>query len=229
MVIFQNPDDRELLVNAVGLDRQETRLIPGSGVDLDKFPITPETDAIPVVVMASRLLKDKGVYEFVEAARFLRRAGVEAIFQLIGGPDPENPESVSAESIDVWVNEGIIEYLGFRNDIPELFIRAHVVVLPSFYGEGLPKVLVEAAAAGRAVVTTDMSGCRDAIRAGKSGLLVPVRDARALAAAIRRLLEDSELRRRMGKEGRKLAETRFSIDKIVQAHLEIYRGLITGP
>jgi len=213
------------LVRAVGVGKDKTRLISGSGVDLKDFPVLPEPDQIPVVVMASRLLKDKGVHEFVEAARILRSRGVDARFQLIGDPDPGNPVSVTAESIQAWREEGVIECLGFRTDIPKLFSQSNIIVLPSYYGEGLPRVLIEAAACGRAVVTTDMPGCRDAIVPDVSGLLVPARDAKALADAIQLLIEDADLRQRMGREGRRLAEKEFSIEKIVQAHLEIYASL----
>ena len=224
-VIFQNPDDMKRLGEAVGLDEGKIRLIPGSGVDLQAFPETPEPDGLPVVVMASRLLTDKGIYQFVEAARILSSSGVKARFQLIGEPDPGNPQSVSQKTIREWTREGVVECLGFREDIPQIFSRAHIVTLPSFYGEGLPKVLVEAAACGRAVVTTDWPGCRDAIEPGDSGLLVTPRDSQALADALQRLVEDPDLRRRMGKAGRKLAEERFAIEKVVDAHLAIYREL----
>jgi len=224
-VIFQNPGDMSTLVDSGGVCKDKTRLIRGSGVDLREFSVIPEPDGIPVVVMASRLLKDKGVHEFVEAARILQSRGVNTRFRLIGDPDPGNPQSVTAESIQAWQEEGVVEGLGFRADIPRVFSQAHIIALPSYYGEGLPKVLIEAAACGRAVVTTDMPGCRDAIEPGVSGLLVPPRDAKALADAIQLLIEDADLRQRMGREGRRLAEKEFSIEKIVQAHLDIYASL----
>lgn len=226
IVIFQNSIDISTLVGAGGVSRDKITLIHGSGVDLRDFPVIPEPDGIPVVVMASRLLKDKGVHEFVEAAKILQSRGIKARFQLIGDPDTGNPESITANSIRVWQREEVVECLGFRADIPELFSRAHLVTLPSYYREGLPKVLIEASAAGRAIITTDMPGCRDAIVPGVSGLLVPARDTKALADTIQRLIEDSELRQQMGKEGRRLAERKFSIENAVQAHLGIYQTLI---
>lgn len=225
-VIFQNTTDMNALVEAGGVRKDKTILIRGSGVDLRDYPMLPEPAGVPVVVMASRLLKDKGVFEFVEAARILKSRGVKVRFQLIGAPDPENPESVSDESVKNWQEEGIIECLGFRSDISKLFSQAHIVALPSYYGEGLPKVLIEAAACGRAVVTTDMPGCRDAIESGVTGLLVPPRDAIALAQAIERLIENTPLRQQMGKAGRVLAERNFGIDKVVAAHLAIYNDLV---
>ncbi|WP_028874766.1 glycosyltransferase family 4 protein [Tepidiphilus margaritifer] len=224
-VIFQNPDDQTTLLEMKAVKAEQTTLIRGSGVALEDYPYLPEPEGIPVVSFAARLLRDKGVYEFIEAARQLRMRGVKARFWLIGAPDPGNPTSVSAAEIERWRAEGVVEVLGYRNDIAALFARSHVVVLPS-YREGMPKVLIEAAACGRAVVTTDRPGCRDAIEPGESGLLVPARDTNALADAIERLIRDPELRRRMGEHGRRLAEREFAIEKIVAAHLAIYRELL---
>ncbi|MBL4852009.1 MAG: glycosyltransferase family 4 protein [Gammaproteobacteria bacterium] len=224
-VIFQNPTDRNILVKAGGVEKNKTSLIRGSGVNLRDYLATPEPDGVPIIVMASRLLKDKGVYEFVAAARIIHSKGVKGRFQLIGEPDTGNLESVSVESVLAWQEEGIVECLGLRSDIAELFSKAHIIVLPSYYAEGLPKVLIEAAASGRAIITTDMPGCRDAIEPGKTGLLIPARDEQALVSVIEQLIEDVSLRQRMGREGRRLAEKEFSIEKIVQAHLDIYKTL----
>jgi len=223
-VIFQNPDDRAILQGLGAVRPEQTVMIRGSGVDLADYPVAPEPDGIPVVAFAARLLKDKGVGEFVEAASQLQVRGIQARFLLIGSPDPGNPASVTNKELDAWEREGIVELLGYRKDIPDLFARSHIVVLPS-YREGLPRVLIEAAACGRAVITTDVPGCRDAIEPDKTGLLVPVRDSVALADAIERLIKDSDLRRRMGKAGRELAEREFAIEKVVAAHLEVYRTL----
>lgn len=224
-VIFQNSSDMNALIKAGGVKKNKTNLIRGSGVDLNDYPILPESNEIPVVVMASRLLKDKGVHEFVAAARQIQSSGVNACFQLIGAPDPENLESVSADSVLAWKKEGVVECLGFRTDIPELFSQAHIVCLPSYYGEGLPKVLIEAAACGRVVITTDMPGCRDAIEPNVTGLLVPPRDVEALANTMERLIKNDALRQQMGRAGRNLAEQEFRIEKVINSHLNIYREL----
>src|SRR3546814_380084 len=177
--------------------------------------------------MAARLLRDKGVEEFVEAAR-LSAAGSSGLrLVLAGSPDPGNPASIDQYQFERWQQEGLVQCLGERHDIAQLYRDAHIVVLPS-YREGLPKSLVEAAACGRAVVTTDVPGCRDAIEPGVSGLLVPVRDAGALSAAVLRLAHDGDLRRSMGEQGRQLAEREFDIRKIAQAHLDIYAALAEG-
>jgi len=223
-VIFQNPDDRDLLLRLGGITPEHALIIRGSGVDLAEYPALPEPAGVPVVAMAARLLWDKGVGEFVAAARLLKHKGVNARFQLIGDPDPHNPASVPAETLASWRSDRVVELPGFRSDIAQLFSSAHLVVLPS-YREGLPKVLIEAAACGRAVVTTDVPGCRDAVIPGKTGLLVPVRDPQALADAIQKLLENPAERQAMGQAGRRLAEEAFDIRRVVDRHLEIYRDL----
>lgn len=224
-IIFQNPTDKNLLVKAVGVQEDKIRLIRGSGVDLKDYPMIIDSASVPIVVMASRLLKDKGVHEFVEAARILTSKNIKARFQLIGEPDLGNPESVSYRSIQLWKEEGIVECLGYCSNIPELFSKAHIVTLPSYYGEGLPKVLIEAAASGCATITTDMPGCRDAIEPDITGLLVPARNVEALTQAIERLIKDSDLRNQMATAGRDLAEREFGIEKVVKAHMQIYYEL----
>lgn len=223
-VICQNPDDRKIIVRATGLSLNKLAMIPGSGVNLSACSARPLPQGTPVVVMAARLLCDKGVHEFVTAARLLKQRGVAACFWLVGEPDAGNPASVNDTDLTVWRNEGVIELLGYRDDIDSLFAQSSIIVLPS-YREGLPKVLIEAAACGRAVVTTDVPGCRDAIEPGKTGLLVPVKDPLALANAIQSLIDDPELCYSMGQAGRALAEREFAIEKIVDAHLNIYKEL----
>lgn len=224
-VIFQNPDDRAALLAFQATDPANTTIIRGSGVDLAAYPLTPEPAEPVVVSFAARLLKEKGVEEFVQAARLLHERGCQARFWLIGNPDPGNPSSVSEDDLERWRREGVVELLGFRADIPTLFAQSHIVALPSYYGEGLPKTLVEAAATSRAVVTTDMPGCRDAIEPGKSGVLIPIKDPTALADAVQWLIENPRRRQEMGAAGRKLAEREFAIEKIVAAHLRIYAEL----
>jgi glycosyltransferase involved in cell wall biosynthesis len=227
-VIFQNPDDRDTLSRLAGVAPEKTVIIRGSGVDLTEYRALPEPNGVPIAAMAARLLWDKGVGEFVAAAQLLKHKGVEARFQLIGDLDAHNPASVSPEVLAAWRSEGVVELPGFRPDIAQLFSRSHLVVLPS-YREGLPKVLIEAAACGRAVVTTDVPGCRDAIVADKTGVLVPARNAQALADAMQKLLENSAQRQAMGQAGRRLAEAAFDIRAVVAKHLEIYASLARPP
>lgn len=224
-VIFQNPDDRDALLRLKALVPAQARMIRGSGVALADYPCVPEPEGKPVVVMAARLLKDKGVFEFVEAARLLKQRGLVVDMRLIGSPDPGNPTSVNQQELDHWTAEGHVELLGYRKDIAEQYAAAHIICLPS-YREGLPKSLVEAAACGRAVITTDVPGCRDAITPGETGLLVPVKNAEALADAIEKLVTSPELRKKMGPAGRALAEEFFAIEKIVEQHMDIYQELL---
>jgi len=225
-VIFQNDSDR-MTIAGLGVDLSgKVEMIPGSGVDLAVYAPAPEPEGPVTVVVPSRLLRDKGIVEFVEAARILRREGSLARFVLVGDAPKENPSSVAQGLLDDWKAEGVVEFWGYHSDMPEVFARSHIVVLPS-YLEGFPKALIEAAACGRAVVTTDVPGCRDAISPGETGRLVPVRDSAALADAIRGLIEDRQTRLRMGIAGRALAERAFSIEEVTRRHLDIYRGLCT--
>lgn len=226
-VIFQNASDRDLLVRVAGLPSRKANLIRGSGVTLAEYTVRPEPEGPVKAVFASRLLGEKGVRDFVDAARLLMERGVKVECLLVGEPDPGNPTTVREDELAAWRAEGVVQCLGFRKDIAELFAGCHMVVLPSYYGEGLPKVLVEAAAAGRAVITTDHPGCRDAIIPGRTGLLVPLRRPGKLADAIQHLVECPEERKAMGAEGRKLAESEFSVDTIVRQHLDIYRRLLS--
>jgi len=223
-VVFQNADDRETFIQQRIVVPEKTVLIPGSGVDLADYPVLPEPKGRPVVTLAARLLRDKGIREFVEAIRLLKARGVDARFWLAGNTDPGNLTSLGDDEVAAWQREGLIEALGYRSDIASIFAQSNVVVLPS-YREGLPKVLIEAAACGRAVVTTDVPGCRDAIDPGQTGLLVPVRDAEALAEAIETLLRQPERRLAMGRKARSYAEENFRVQLVVERHLAVYDSL----
>ncbi len=226
-VIFQNPDDLSVLIGAKALREEQATLIRGSGILLAEYPVRPEPEGVPVVTFAARLLTDKGVREFVDAAKTLKGRSFPARFWLAGSLDPDNPTAISEQEISLWRKEGLVEILGYVSDIPDLFANSNIVVLPS-YREGFPKTLIEAAACGRAVVTTDVPGCRDAIEPEITGLLVPVRDAKALADAIHSLIKDPPRRKRMGAEGRALAEREFAIEKVVKSHMSIYHELLTN-
>jgi glycosyltransferase involved in cell wall biosynthesis len=223
--IFQNPDDRDLFVGSGLVRPDQTVLIRGSGVDCDTFVPRPEPEGIPVVILPARILWDKGVAEFVEAARLIRQQDTPARFVLVGDPDPGNPAAVPTATLEAWVREGIIDSWGHRRDMPEALSSATVVVLPS-YREGLPKALLEAAACGRPVVATDVPGCREIVRHNVNGLLVPVRDAPALANATRLLLQSPALRHRLGEAGRRIAEREFAEQLVVDQTLDVYRRLL---
>ena len=225
-VIVQNPSDLKTLEAWGVLIPGKGRLLRGSGVDLGKFKQRHESEAIPTVCFAARLIRDKGVYDFISAARILRRRGIKSRFWLAGDPDPKSPTGLTEPELQELCEEGVVEVLGHKKNISDLYAKSHIVCLPSFYGEGLPKSLLEAAAASRAVVTTDHPGCRDAIIPNVSGLLVPVKSPEKLADALQWLIEHPQERVAMGRAGRKLAEREFIIEKIVQEHLDIYRELL---
>ncbi len=222
-VLVQNPHDQRQLLRLTGV---EPVLILGSGVDLTRFVPRPEPPGPPVVVLASRMLWDKGIGEFVAAARLLREREIPARLVLVGKPDPGNPASVSEDQLRDWGREGSIEWWGYRADMPAVMAAAQIACLPSYYREGLPKFLIEAAAAGLPLVTTDATGCREAVEPGANGLLVPPRDPVALADALELLLSDGDLRRRFGVRSRVLAEERFDATRIHAATLAVYLELL---
>ena len=224
-VIVQNKEDSNTLVRWGVLKPKKIKLIKGSGVKIEEFTQLNETDGIPTVCFAARLLKDKGVYEFVLAAELLKKKGIIAKFILAGDVDKKNPSSLSLNDLSKLKENKNIEVLGHLQNIKELYRESHIVCLPS-YREGLPKSLIEAAAANRAIVTTDVPGCRDAIIPNVTGLLVPSNDSKKLADAIEWLILNPKERILMGKAGRKLAISEFNIDKVIKKHLLIYDELL---
>ena len=221
-VIVQNPDDKAVVNSIV---KVPITLIRGSGVDLNQYEYKEENNESVKVSMACRLLKDKGVFEYIEAAKILKQKFLDVEFELYGDIDIHNPASLTNDDIEKIKKDGFVNVYGFSSDIAKVFSNANIVVLPS-YREGLPKVLIEAAACGRAVITTDVAGCRDAIEPNVTGLLCKVKDAKSLASMIEKLIIDNKLRNSMGKEGRKLAQKEFDINKVVKKHFEIYEGKI---
>jgi glycosyltransferase involved in cell wall biosynthesis len=225
-VIFQNPDDAEEFIKRGWISRKATKLIPGSGVDLQSYAPSVEPSGEPLVLLPARLLRAKGVYEFAEAARLLKLANIEARFVLVGELPAGNPDAVRIEDINLWQNEGVLEYWEHRDDMAKLMSDSHIICLPS-YREGLPKALVEAAASGRAIVSTDVPGCREIARHRRNALLVPAESAVQLAMALRELIENPELRVSMGEEGRRIVcEEGFSEYAVAKRTLEVYEGLL---
>ncbi|SVA38561.1 uncharacterized protein METZ01_LOCUS91415, partial [marine metagenome] len=208
-VIFQNNDDKAILKKLTKLDVSKIVLMKGSGVDLKKFSFSTLPKGKPIVSMASRLQRDKGVFEFFEAAKILRERKKEIEFYFIGELDSFYASKIEQEDFKKWKKTDYVKFLGFRTDIHDLFKESTIIVLPS-YREGFPKVLQEAAACGRPIIASDVPGCREAIKEGKTGHLVEPRSATALADKIQELIEDKELLQKMGYGGRKLAEEEFS-------------------
>lgn len=225
-VIVQNSDDRRLFAEK-GLARPEDLvLIRGSGVDPQRFRPIPEPPGPPLVLFASRLLWTKGVGDFVEAARRLKAEGVNARFAIAGPLDPGNLASVQEGELRGWEEEGVAEWWGERDDMPDVLARSHVVCLPTYYREGVPKVLIEAAASARPIVASEAPGCREIVRHGDNGLLVPPRDPLILAEALATLLSDAGLRRSMGRRGREMVLESFTVEYVVRQTLEVYENLL---
>ena len=228
LVLCQNPEDRAALIDGGIVPPARAALVRGSGVDVDEFTPSPEPGGSPIVLMAGRMLKDKGIGEFVDAARLLRARGVDHRAVVVGIPDEENPNSISVEDLRRWADEKVIEWWGLRADMPAVMAQAAVVVLPSYYPEGVPKVLIEAAASGRAIVATDVPGCREIARAAVNADLVPPRDPARLAGAIAGLLADPARRAAYGRAGRQIAVDDFAERRILAETLALYRRLLAS-
>ncbi len=229
-LILQNPDDVALFERAGLVDAANVRLIQGSGVDCARF--TPDAHRTPGavlrVLLPARLLWDKGLAEYAQAARLLRGEGRQIEFLLAGEPDPGNPAAVPEATVREWVAEGLLQWLGHVDDMPALLRSVDIVALPS-YREGLPKGLIEAAASGCALVTTDVPGCREVVTHDVDGLLVPVRDGEVLARAIARLQDDPALRARLAETGRRKAMERFDERVVIAGTFDVYREVIPAP
>jgi glycosyltransferase involved in cell wall biosynthesis len=225
-VVFQNQDNLDFFVDRKMVPRHRAVLIRGCGVELDRFQPHPAPSGVPVVMMTGRMLWDKGIAEIVTAATILRERDVPCRMVLVGQPDPDNPKAVPEEYLRRHHTSGVVEWWGYRSDMPETLAESTLVILPS-YAEGLPMSLVEAAAAGRAIVTTDVPGCRDVVRDEDNGLLIPPRNGHALATAIEELLADPARRAAMEKRSRERAEQEFSSAAISRQTIDLYEELMT--
>jgi len=217
-VIVQNKDDKNIIKS---IKKLPMTLIRGSGVDLNQYTYKSENNDTVKVTMACRLLRDKGVFEYIGAVKILKNKGYNIEYELYGDIDIGNPATLTNNDLIKIKDEGLISLCGFSNSISNIFSKTNIIVLPS-YREGVPKVLLEAAACGRAVVTTDVPGCRDAIEKNTTGLLCKVKDSESLANGIEKLILDTNLRNNMGKAARVLAEKEFDIINVVKKHFDIY-------
>ena len=224
--IIENSDDLRTLVDGKFVKKDQIILIRGTGVKLEDFVPTPESAGQKVVLLIARMLRDKGVVEFVESARIIKRSHPDVNFWLVGDTDSGNPTSLTGDQIRTWESEGLVSWFGYREDVPQLLQQCHIVCLPS-YREGFGKVLIEAGAAQRAVVTTNVPGCRESIENGSNGLLVEPRDPVALAAALITLIDNEEMRTAMAAEGRHRVETQFSSDIINAQTLAVYEQVLS--
>ena len=216
IVYFQNPDDRDYFVSRSLVPQDKAEVTFGLGVDLNHFQYSPPVDKNGecIFLLVARMLWDKGVGEFVEAAKVIRNRFPKATFQLLGRIDSGNPNHVTKETIDEWVRAGYIQYLGEVSDVRSIVEHADVVVLPSYYREGIPNSLMEAMAMGRPIITTDMPGCRETIIGNRNGVLIPPKNIEALIDAMKLLLEHPDRRIEMGKQGRSIAVERFNVDRV---------------
>jgi glycosyltransferase involved in cell wall biosynthesis len=229
-VLFQNEDDRTLFEQSDLVARARTRLLPGSGVDLARFAPSAVHSASrrPVFLMSARLLWDKGVREYIEAARILKRRGIECDVRLLGFLDVANPSAVPREEVEAWQQEGVVTYLGETDDVRPMLVDADVAVLPS-YREGTPRSLLEAAAMGKPLITTDAPGCRDVVTEGVNGFLVPVRNAAALSEAMTRYIAlPPAARIEMGIASRQLAEARYDERLVIKVYLDVLANIVSG-
>jgi len=225
-MVFQNPDDRQLFIDRGLVNPSTGILIRGSGVDETYFAPQPEpTDGLPMVLFAGRLLWQKGVGQFAEVARRLQG---QARFVVVGYEEATSPLNVPTSQLEAWQNEGLIEWWGKRDDMPDVYAQANIVCLPSTYGEGVPKVLIEASSCERASVTTDTAGCREIIKHGVNGLLVPPNDMDALTSAVEHLIHHPQDRQQMGKNGRELVLNDYTFKQVADETFTLYRVLLNS-
>ncbi len=221
-MIFQNPDDQARFIALGMIAPHNSVLIKGSGVDPNQFAPSPLPEGLPIVLFASRLMRQKGLDVFIEVARQLKG---KARFAVVGYAESTSPDTLSPDELQSFADEGIIEWWGKRDDMPQVIAQSSIVCLPSSYGEGVPKILIEASASARAIVTTDVAGCREIVENGVTGLLVPPKDAPALADALLRLLQNRALYKSMGQRGRERFLEGFTLSHVTQATLELYKTL----
>lgn len=226
-VIFQNPDDQSTFVSKGFVNPARCSLIRSSGVDTRQFQASPEPDGTPVVMLAARLLWDKGVGDFVEAARILKQGKLQARFVLVGDVDEGNPSTIPLAVLDDWQKQNLVEWWGWKENMAEIYGQAHLVCLPSYH-EGLPKTLIEAAACERAIVASDIPGCREIVHHNINGLLVPVHAPDALADALKLLISQPSIRREFARAGRQMAVDEFDVRRVVGDTITLYRKAFTS-
>ncbi|GAB4337652.1 MAG: glycosyltransferase family 4 protein [Calditrichia bacterium] len=226
-IIVQNYDDYNSLREQVS--NSPIYAILGSGVDPEEYYFCPDPEnEVVTVSLVSRMLWEKGVADFIDAIRILKRKGVKANFLLAGGTDEGNPSSIPISIINGWEKEGLIKYLGYVENIMTLYEKTNIICLPSYYGEGLPKSLIEAASSGKPIVTTDWIGCREIVKDGLNGILVPIKNAEKLADALEKLILNKKLRVEMGKKGRELVVNHFTTEIVVKNTLNVYHKCLSS-
>jgi glycosyltransferase involved in cell wall biosynthesis len=227
-VIFENNDDLKMFIDRRVIKPEQATLIRGVGVDLQRFPLSAPRSGVPLVVLPARMLWDKGIREFCLAAATVQASGIQARFALVGGLDGENPAAIPETWLREQEHSGVVEWWGWRKDMAAVYASAHIVCLPS-YREGLPTVLLEAAACGCALVTTNVPGCREVVSDGETGLVVASHDPTGLAQALRTMILDSSLRERMSAAARIRVAAEFSADRVRTCTTQLYGELLASP
>jgi glycosyltransferase involved in cell wall biosynthesis len=224
-IILQNRSDLNYLIKKTGLKKNKVKIIKGSGVDLKKFKFSRINYKFPKILMASRIIEDKGVFDYIKAIQHLKKKNISAKFYLIGDIDEANPSAIQKKNIENWIKNKLVNYFEHQQNIEKFIKNSSIVVLPS-YREGFPKILMEAAAIGRPVITTNVPGCRDAVIENETGILVPVKNYIALAKAIEKLSKDKKKLKKIGIAARKHAIKNFNIIDIVSQHISIYKKIV---
>lgn len=226
-VIFQNNDDKEIFLNAKIMKEEQCAFTNGSGINLQNYDYTLEPKDGPIkIIFTARMVEDKGTLVLIDAAKKLESEYKGKVqFLLCGGLDT-NPNGITKEMLESRCDGKYIQWLGHRKDVLELLKQSHIMAFPSWYREGLPKSVIEAEAIGRPIVTTDSVGCRDTVVDGKNGYMIPIKDSDALAMALKKLIDNTELRQTMGKNAREFAVSKFDINDVVKVHLDIYKAII---
>jgi glycosyltransferase involved in cell wall biosynthesis len=222
-IIFQNADNRDVFVGLNIAPLEKCTIVDGSGVNVQRFAKISLSQDSPTFLLIARLLKEKGIREYAQAAKMVRKQYPDARFKLLGGEDP-SPDGVPLAEIQHLHDQGVIQYLGTTSDVRPYLAGCHVYVLPSYYGEGLPRTIIEAMATGRPILTTDNVGCRETVVPGENGFLVPVRNANALAERMIWFIEHRDQWEKMGKQSRKMAEERFDV-RVINRELMGIMGL----
>ena len=226
-IIFQNNDDKAIFRNAKIMTEEQCAFTNGSGINLQNYYYTPEPAGEPIkVIFTARMVEDKGTMVLIDAAKKMESANKGRVqFLLCGGLD-SNPNGITKEMLESKCDGEYIQWLGYRKDVLELLKQSHIMAFPSWYREGLPKSVIEAEAIGRPVVTTDSVGCRDTVIDGKNGFMIPIKDSDALADALKKLIDNSELRQEMGRNAREFAVSKFDIKDVVKVHLDVYDSIL---
>ncbi len=223
-VIVQNTDDARFFKEKKLCQEKDIMLIKGSGIDLNTYTNDLVNSESSIVLFASRLLAQKGIIDFIKSAELTRKVLPHARFVIVGKPDKNNPNSIKVSELEGWQDNGIVEWWGYQDDMADILRQIKILVLPTYYGEGVPKILIEAAACGIPIVTTNVAGCREIVRQDLNGILVGVHSPEHISASIVKLLNDTELCKAMGQAGRKIVEEEFSMEKVNRETLHVYES-----